>query len=181
MEQIESNERTNERANERTSERKKTNSGTNEQTDDRIETNEFNANKRLPKHLIIETAGYHLYAMGITNQQFNNLFIQKRNKINNPIMRFILQLILLIRGSISIFITNKEVSFYIGNYCAFIPGVNINGNLAIISGLLISMISQMIHFWYSKKGIHYLWYKPFQMICGIKSPKSIGMIYSSVL
>src|SRR5438270_7687945 len=74
----------------------------------RIESNKFNANKRLPKDFIIETAGYHLYTLGITNQHFNKLFIQKRNKINNPITRFISQLILLIRCSISIFITDKE-------------------------------------------------------------------------
>ena len=178
MEKIESNEfnDTNERkkepVNQRTREPEK------QQTNSRrIKTNKFNANKRLPKDFIIETAGYHLYTLGITNQHFNNLFIQKRNKINNPIMRFILQLILLIRCSISIFITDKEVSFYFGNCYAFVPGANINGNLALVSCVLVSIISQFIHYWYSIKGVHYSWYKPFQMICGIKSPQSIGMKY----
>jgi hypothetical protein len=99
-------------------------------------------------------------------------------------MRFILNLILLIRCSIFILITDKvvsEVSFYIGNLCAFIPGINIHLNLAQMLCLLLSMISQIIHYWYSVKGIHYFWYKPFQMICGIKSPQSIGIIYLSVL
>ena len=133
------NERKNEPANQRTSE------PSNQQTNERrILSNLFNANKRLPKDFIIETAGYHLYALGITNQHFNNLFIQKRNKMNNPIMRFISQLILLIRCSISIFITDKEVSFNIGNFLAFIPGININGNLIIVSGTLISIISQLL-------------------------------------
>src|SRR5579883_1366072 len=106
----------------------------------------------LPKDLIIKTAGYHLYTLGFTNQHINELFIEKRNILHNPIIIVLSNMLYLIRCTIAIFTTNKRLSFLMGNWCAFVGGINFNMNLAKISYVLISMISQVLHYWYTRDG-----------------------------
>ena len=68
-----------------------------------------------------------------------------------------------------------DLFYYLGDWAVFIPGGRIHFNIAKVIYFSISSISQILHYWYSRKGISYEWIKPFEMMAGIKTPKQIGI------
>ena len=138
--------------------------------------NQIQSNKLLPKNLIIPDVGMHLYKIGLTNHYFGNNQI-KRSLIHNPMLVFIMALIEVLVSIISLCNTNQDMDlfYYLGDQSAFIPGVRIHFNIGKVIWFSISLISQILHYWYSRKGISYEWIKPFEMMAGIKTPKQIGI------
>ena len=138
--------------------------------------NQINPKKILSKNLKIPDAGNHLYKFGLTNYYIGNNEI-KRSLIHNPMLVFIMALIEILISIISLCNTNENMDlfYYLGNWVAFIPGVRIHGNMTLALYFSISLISQILHYWYSRKGISYEWIKPFEMMAGIKTPKQIGI------
>jgi hypothetical protein len=63
-------------------------------------------------------------------------------------------------------------------YCSIAHSLNAKIHYNI-SGILITILvlfSQMIHYYNYKKGIKSLCFKPFEMISGLVSPKSVGLV-----
>ena len=138
--------------------------------------NQIKSNKFLQKNLIIPNAGNHLYKSGLTNYYIGNNQI-KRSLIHNPMLVFIMALIEVLVSIISLCNTNQNMDlfYYLGDFTAFIPGIRIHFNVAKVIYFSISPISQILHYWYSRKRISYEWIKPFEMMAGIKTPKQIGI------
>ena len=138
--------------------------------------NQINPEKVLPLSYVIPHAGMHLYKIGLTNHYFGHNQI-KRSLIHNPMLVFIMALIEILVSIISLCNTNKNMDlfYYLGDWCAFIPGVRIHFNIAKVIFFSISPISQILHYWHSRKEISYEWIKPFEMMAGIKTPKQIGI------
>src|SRR5260221_734154 len=137
---------------------------------------EININKFLPRSYIIPDAGMHLYKIGLTNYCIGNNEI-KRSLIHNPMLVFIMALIEVLVSIISLCNTNENMDlfYYLGDQSVFIPGIRIHFNIVKVIFYSISPISQILHYWYSRKGISYEWIKPFEMMAGIKTPNEIGI------
>ena len=138
--------------------------------------NQINLKKVLPLNYIIPEAGMHLYKIGLTNYYIGNNQI-KRSVIHNPMLVFIMALIEVLVSIISLCNTNENMDlfYYLGDQSAFISGVRIHVNIGKVFYFSISPISQILHYWYSRKGISHEWIKPFEMMAGIKTPKQIGI------
>ena len=133
----------------------------------------FNPNKLLSSNLVIKSIDSHLYSIGLSLFKNGNF---KRRNFQNPVFMFIIQLQIFIRQciSLSVFEENPEIFVYIGDVGYFIKA---RYHYAVACGLimLISLISQILHFINYKKSIKPSYMRPFEMMSGLTSPQSIGL------
>jgi hypothetical protein len=132
----------------------------------------FDPKVLLPKDKIINTAGTHLYRIGLS--LFTNGF-KKRNRFYNPMFIFLLSLSALIRALISLSIPDSEEFMFliIGDF-SYIFGLKTHWNLYIILLTLLAIISQIINYIDYKNKTKPLYLKPFKMMSGLISPQTIG-------
>jgi len=133
----------------------------------------FNPENLLPKNIIIPFAQTHLYRIGLS--LFPYEFI-KRKRYNNPLFIFIIHLFILIRSIIALNLSdnNDFMLLVIGDYSHFLK-IRIQFNLAVALISSLPLISQIIHYYNFKNDIKPSYLRPFEMISGLISPKSIGL------
>jgi len=139
--------------------------------------NHFNSKELLPHHIVITSAGTHLYRIGLS------LFptqLSKRNRLHNPINAFILNIFVFIRCIICLSLPNSrdDILLIIGDF-SYIYDLKIHWNTFIIVVGLLVFIYQMIHYYNFKNDIKPEYLKPFEMISGLVSPQSIGLTNES--
>jgi len=138
-----------------------------------VQSNNFSSSNILPKEAIITAAGSHLYRIGLS--LFPNGRV-KRSLLYNPVLIFILILVVFIR-SVFLLLLSDEYEYlfpYLGDFYHYF-NVRVHGNSVVALFCLFSLTSQLIHYYNYKNDIKPSYLKPFEMISGLVSPKSIGL------
>jgi hypothetical protein len=135
--------------------------------------NDLDLDKPLPSVIAIKSAESHLYRIGLSLFSFGS---QIRNRFHNPFfISFIISVQILKSITAILMKEDKYRLLLIGDFTYFINGrYFLNTSIILIASLLL--ISQLLHYWkyYKNESPSYL--KPFEMISGWVSPKSIGII-----
>jgi hypothetical protein len=135
--------------------------------------NYLDLDKPLPSVIAIKSAENHLYRIGLSLFSFGS---QTRNRFHNP---FFISVIICFHTLKSITaILMKEDKYrllLIGDYAYFLNGRIILNSASISLGLL-ALCSQSLHYWKYYKNESPSFLKPFEIICGLVSPKSTGLI-----
>jgi hypothetical protein len=138
-----------------------------------LKSSDFKASKLLPQQLIIVNAGNDLYGIGLSLFPFGS---KDRKIIFNPLLIFIINSLIIIRSLISLSLNenNRNAFVLIGDFTYFIKA-RFHFNIAIILLLSLTIISQLINFFNYQNDIKPIYLKPFSMISGSITPKSIGL------
>jgi hypothetical protein len=135
--------------------------------------NDLDVDKPLPSVIAIKCAENHLYRIGLSLFSFGS---QKRNRFNNPFFVSFIICVSIIKCLTAILMKeDKYRLLLIGDFTYFLNDRYFI-NSAVILWSLLTLFSQSLHYWkyYKNESPSYL--KPFEMICGLVSPKSIGLI-----
>jgi hypothetical protein len=137
----------------------------------------YDPNEPLLPNLRINSAGSHLYCIGLSH--FKVGFI-KRRKLFNPWLVFIISVLLWLKFNISMLIKSQdnEIFILLGDFLYFI-GLRYQTGLIISLYYLFSIISQIIHYKHYTENKFPAFLKPFYMLSGIVTPKSIGLSQKS--
>jgi hypothetical protein len=133
----------------------------------------FKATALLPPNDVLDSAGTHLYRIGLSLYPFGS---KRRNIFHNPILAFIMILIYWSKAITAVLLPedNEMIFKMIGDYQYFMNG-RIHMNLAVIPYMSLALISQMINAWNYYNDIKPSYLKPFEMMSGLVSPKTIGL------
>ena len=138
-----------------------------------VETNEFDPQKILPPDILLNSMDSYLFRIGLSLFPDHNI---RRNSLHNPKFMFFIQLQHLIRNCISLFASedNPQLFVILGDFGYFLK---VRVYIAVAAGLLtfLGLISQVLHYNNYKNGIKPSYVKPFEMMSGLVSPKSIGL------
>jgi len=134
----------------------------------------FDSQQLLSKEVIIESAETNLYRIGLSNYKVGH---KSRNKFNQPTIIMIINLLLIVRYSASLIFydASKDFHLLIGDFSYFID-CHIYFNIAALNITTLAIITQVLHFYYSRDHTELTYLTPFKMIAGIISPKSVGLI-----
>jgi hypothetical protein len=135
--------------------------------------NEFAVDKPSPSVIAIKCAENHLYNIGLSLFSFGS---QTRNIFHNPFfVSFIIYVQILKSITAIIMKEDKHRFLLMGEFNYFLNDRYFLNSVIILWGSL-ALFSQLLHYWkyYKNESPSYL--KPFEMICGLVSPKSIGLI-----
>jgi hypothetical protein len=134
----------------------------------------FNENELIDETNLLNNAGSHLYFYGLSHFKFGS---KQRTKLFNPWFIFIFNLAFLIKFIICLLNDNSDnhLLFKIfGDWIHFL-NVKIYLHFTFIIVWNLSIISQIIHYYQYKTNQYPIYLKPFEMMCGLVSPKSIGL------
>ena len=124
----------------------------------------INVDQCLPQQLVVNSAGNHLYLIGLSHFRSGLL---NRSKIYNPLLITVLNFIFIFHSILSLSLSkeNPEVFIWIVDPSYFI-NARIHFNVGVIILLAFALISQYLHYkdYKSNKTPNYL--KPFQIIEG---------------
>jgi hypothetical protein len=136
-------------------------------------TDNFNPSQLLPPEVLVTSAGSHLYRIGLSHFQ-NGWKIRK--KFHYPLLIALLNVIFLAKSVTSLLLTeeNPELFIIIFDFSYFI-NARIHFNVCAIVMILLSIISQILHYINYKKNLKPSYLKPFKMMSGLVSPQSIGL------
>ncbi len=135
--------------------------------------NNFDVDKPLPSVIVIKCAENHLYRIGLSLFSFGS---QTRHRFNNPFFISSILLVGILKSTFAILIKREKfIHLLIGDFIYFVDEQNFLNSCIILWGLL-ALSSQLLHYWKYYKNESPLYLKPFEMICGLVSPKSIGLI-----
>jgi hypothetical protein len=135
--------------------------------------NNFDIDQPLPPVIAIKSAKNRLYSIGLSLFSFGS---QTRNKLQNPFFISIIFSVTILKTIIAILIDeDKYKSLLIGDYTYFLNDRYIM-NASIILFAFLALSSQILHYWKYYKNDSPSYLKPFEMISGLVSPKSIGLI-----
>jgi hypothetical protein len=135
--------------------------------------NDIDVAKPLPPVIAINSAQNHLCRIGLSLFSFGS---QKRNRFHNPFFISFIICVQILKSITAILMKeDKYRLLLIGDFAYFLNGGNFLNSSIILCGIS-AFISQILHYWkyYKNESPSYL--KPFEMICGLVSPKSIGLI-----
>jgi hypothetical protein len=135
--------------------------------------NDFDVDKPLPSGIAIKCAENHLYRTGLSLFSFGS---QKRNRFHNPIFISFIISAQMLKSIIAILMKeDKYRLLLIGDFDYFLNGKYFF-NTTIVLFASLALFTQLLHYWkyYKNESPSYL--KPFEMISGLVSPKSIGLI-----
>jgi len=136
------------------------------------QTSDFNVESLLPPNIRLKSAANHFYRTGLSLFTFVS---EKRNRFHNPIFVTITILVQILKSIAAILMKEEKYSLLlIGDFAYFIKSKNFI-NLGVILWGSLALVSQLIHYWkyYKNQSPSYL--KPFEMMSGLVSPKSIGL------
>jgi hypothetical protein len=135
--------------------------------------NDLDVDKPLPSVIAIKYSENHLYRIGLPLFSSQS---QKRNRFHNPFFISFIISIQMLKSIIAILINeDKYKLLLIGDFAYFLNGQYfLNTSMILFASL--ALFSQLLHYWnyYKNESPSYL--KPFEMICGLVSPKSIGLM-----
>jgi len=135
--------------------------------------NDFDLDKPLPSLIAIKSAENHLYRIGLSLFSFGS---QTRNRFHNPFFISFIICVQILKSITAILMKeDKYRLLLIGDFTYFLNGRYFL-NSALILWASLALFTQILHYWkyYKNESPSYL--KPFEMICGLVSPKSIGLI-----
>ncbi len=135
--------------------------------------NDFDVDKPLLSFITIKCAENHLYNIGLSLFSFGS---QTRNRYHNPFfISFIICFQILKSITAIIMKEDKYKLLLMGDFTYFLKDRYLMNSVIILWGSL-ALSSQLLHYWkyYKNESPSYL--KPFEMISGLVSPKSIGLI-----
>jgi hypothetical protein len=135
--------------------------------------NSFDVTKPLPSIITIKSAENLLYTIGLSLYSSGS---QTRNKFHNPFFISFIIYVSILKSIIAVFMKeDKYRLLLIGDFTYFLNARYFINSCIILWGFS-ALISQILHYWkyYKKESPSYL--KPFEMISGLVSPKSIGLI-----
>jgi hypothetical protein len=134
---------------------------------------DIDVGKPLPSVIAIKGAENHLFSIGLSFFSFGS---QTRNRFHNPLFISFIICVQILKSVIAILMKeDKYRLLLIGDFAYFINCRNFM-NSAIIMWCSLTLCLQLLHYWkyYKNESPSYL--KPFEMISGLVSPKSIGLI-----
>jgi hypothetical protein len=134
--------------------------------------NDIDVDKPLPSIIALKSAENHLYRIGLSLFSFGSAM---RNRFHNPFFILFVDCVEVIRSITAIHLKEDKYRLLLmGDFAYFINCQNFLNLVVILWGLL-ALFSQSLHYWkyYNNESPSYL--KPFEMICGLVSPKSIGL------
>jgi hypothetical protein len=135
--------------------------------------NDLDLDKPLPSVIAIKGAENHLYRMGLSLFSFGS---QKRNRFHNPFfISFIISAQMLKSITAILMKEDKYRLLLIGDFDYFLNGRNFFNTTALLFAPL-ALFPQFLHYWKYYKNESPSHLKPFEMISGLVSPKSIGLI-----
>ncbi len=135
--------------------------------------NDLDFDKPLPSVFAIKSSENHLCSISLSLFSFET---QKRNRFSNPFfISFIISAQMLKSITAILMKEDKYRLLLIRDFDYFLNGRYFLTTSTVLFGSL-ALFSQILHYWnyYVNKSPSYL--KPFEMICGLVSPKSIGLI-----
>jgi hypothetical protein len=135
--------------------------------------NDLDADKPLPPVIAMNSAENHLYSIGLSLFPFGS---QKRNRFHNPFFISLIICVQILKSLIALLMKeDKYKLLLIGDFTYFLNDRYFM-NAAIILWGILALFSQLLHYWkyYKNESPSYL--KLFEMISGLVSPKSIGLI-----
>jgi len=138
-----------------------------------IKDENFNSNELIRADLVINSAGTHLYRIGLCHFEIGKL---ERNRLNNPSLVAIINGSIFIRSIISILLPedNTELHIIFGDFSYFYNG-SVHFNIAASLLTFMALITQLIHYQNFKKNMKPSYLEPFKMISGLVSPQTIGL------
>ncbi len=135
--------------------------------------NDLDLDKPLPSFIAIKSAENHLYRIGLSLFSFGS---QKRNRFHNPFFISFIISAQLFKSITAILMKDEKYRLLlIGDFDHFLNGRNFfNTTIVLLASL--ALFIQLLHYWKYYKNESPSYMKPFEMFCGLVSPKSIGLI-----
>jgi hypothetical protein len=135
--------------------------------------NDFDVDKPLPSVIAIKSEENLLYRIGLS---LHSSGTQTRIRFHNPFfMSFIISVSILKSITVILMKEDKYILLLIGDFAYFLNGRYFINLVLIIWGSLTLSI-QLFHYWKCYKNESPSYLKPFEMISGLVSPKSIGLM-----
>jgi hypothetical protein len=128
--------------------------------------------KPLPTVIAINSAQNHLYSIGLSLFSFGS---RTRNRFHNPFFISFIISVQILRSLIALLMKGDKYRFLLIGDFAYFLNDGYFMNVATILWGIMALFSQIIHFWKYYKNEIPSYLKPFQMISGLVSPKSIGL------
>jgi hypothetical protein len=124
----------------------------------KINKTSFDPKQVLPNNLILKSAATHLYTTGLSLYPYE---FAQRNRYDNPLLVFILNLQQLIRCIFSLLLSdeNKYLLMILGDW-SHLFNVRIHTNILACLVILIALVSQIIHYYNFKNNIKPSYLKP---------------------
>jgi len=135
----------------------------------------FDAKKVLPQYMILKSAQTHLFRIGLCPKN-NCSQINIRTRFHNPVLIFCIISISIIKNIISLILSeeNEDLLVITGDFYHFL-GIRVHFNIASGLNMLLALSSQLIYYYNYKNNIKPNYFKVFEMMSGLVSPKSIGL------
>jgi hypothetical protein len=135
--------------------------------------NNFDVNQPLPSILTIKGAEKHLYRIGLSLFSFGS---QKRKRFHNPFFISFIICVQILKSITGILMKkDKYKLLLIGDFDYFLNGRYFFNTTNVLFASL-ALLSQLLHYWKYYKSESPSYMKPFEMVSGLVSPKSIGLI-----
>ncbi len=135
--------------------------------------NGLDLDKPLPSVIAIKCAENHLYSIGLSLFSFGS---QKRNRFRNPFFISLIFLVTILKSITAILMEEDRYKLLlIGDFAYFLNCRYFLNTVLILWGCL-ALSTQLLHYWNYFKSESPSYLKPFQMISGSVSPKSIGLM-----
>jgi len=133
----------------------------------------FNPSEPLPPELLVTSAGSHLYRIGLSHFPFG---WKRRKKIHYPLLIALLNAIILVKSITSLLLTEENPELFILLFdFSFFLNARIHYNICVTVIMILTLISQILHYVDYKKGLKPSYLKPFEMMLGLVSSQSIGL------
>jgi hypothetical protein len=133
----------------------------------------FDPSELLPPELLATSAGSHLYRIGLSHFPYG---WKRRKKFHKPLLIALLNVIFLAKSVTSLLISeeNPELFIILFDFSYFL-NARIHVNICQIFMIILTLVSQLLHYINYKKNLKPSYLKPFDMMSGLVSPKSIGL------
>ena len=136
----------------------------------------INIDKKLSLHYIIPFAGYDLYRIGLSLFKPGPF---KRKSLYNPWLAYIIIAGYSIKWLFSMIVlkeNDRDLALYLGDWLFFMPKeIRLHLGVAVIAYFCNGLIFPIIHYKYYFKGKEPTYLRPFHMMSGAVTPRSIGL------
>ena len=138
----------------------------------------FDANQLLDEKYLIRSAGNHFYECGISFFKLHGS--KERKKLYNPRLILVVNSLILLRSSISLVLPDDyhRTHLILADF-THVLGAKFYLNPALILSIAVIQFNQFLHYYDYINDSFPLYLKPFGMIAGLCSPKSIGLSHES--
>jgi hypothetical protein len=133
----------------------------------------FDVNKPLPQSIAFDSLDNHLYRIGLSLISKNH---EKRSRFYNPLVISSVNIICLIKCVVSLILSeeNEKLLIINGDFAHFL-GSKTHLNVVGFLIFLLTLIQQLNYYYNTKNNINPKYHKVYDMMCGLVSPKSIGL------